>query len=371
MSSFGTGSWLLPRIAHPEDTHVTITFARRRRARITALGAASLLCLTLIPVSTPMAAAASTDRGLFGSADPTYDGVFRQSVAILGLSARSGSVPTAALEWLLAQQCPNGAFQSYRADTSAPCQPGNAATYSGIDTNSTAAAAMALHKAGHEAAAARAVRWLIRQQHDSGGWAWIRGLDPDSFSTGLALAALWDVRGSRARPARASGLAWLRLARVDCAAPTSDRGALGFSAAAAGSPDPLSSGTAMTALTRPRGSTLTPGDLRCPGARGTTADTLAAWLLNQMRRSGGGLPDAYTPGATDWNATAWALIGLASGGVPRRDLLASIRALRTAADDYTRDGTVAAALGALLLVGEATDSRFPGTRRVLRDSMRT
>lgn len=48
------------------------------------------------------------DTGLFGSADPTYDGTFRQALAILGLRANGQSVASSATTWLLGQQCAGG-----------------------------------------------------------------------------------------------------------------------------------------------------------------------------------------------------------------------------------------------------------------------
>ena len=81
---------------------------------------------------------------LFGAADPSFDGVYRQGLAITGLRAVKARVPASAVMWLAGQQCPNGGFQAYLAKTSAPCDAPGPATYSGPDSNSTALAAMAL-----------------------------------------------------------------------------------------------------------------------------------------------------------------------------------------------------------------------------------
>ncbi len=64
---------------------------------------------------------AAANVGLFGAQDPTYDGVYRQSLAILGLVATGHLPDTPAVDWLLAQQCSDGAFTAYRANTSAAC----------------------------------------------------------------------------------------------------------------------------------------------------------------------------------------------------------------------------------------------------------
>ena len=62
------------------------------------------------------AAAAPKNVGLYGSSDPTYDGVFRQSLAILGLHAAGQTPDPTAIDWLLDQQCADGGFSSYNAD---------------------------------------------------------------------------------------------------------------------------------------------------------------------------------------------------------------------------------------------------------------
>lgn len=131
--------------------------------------------------------AGSGDDGIFGVQDPTYDGVYRQSLAIGGLIAGKVDVPSAAVDWLARQQCANGSFQSYRADTSVPCAP------AGSETNSTANAVQALAALGTpvtEAAAGRAVAWLRTVQNPDGGVGFQAGSATDANSTGLFLNAL-------------------------------------------------------------------------------------------------------------------------------------------------------------------------------------
>jgi len=127
------------------------------------------------------------DDGIFGVQDPTYDGVFRQSLAIGGLVADDVEVPPAAIRWLLRQQCTDGSFPSYRADTSVPC------TAAGPETNSTASAVQALVGVGTPAtrtAAANAVTWLRKVQNPDGGIGFQAGSATDANSTGLLLSAL-------------------------------------------------------------------------------------------------------------------------------------------------------------------------------------
>ena len=125
-------------------THTRIAGATRIPRRLTiALIAAVALAAGL--VSSPAHAAEPDTRGLFGIQDPTYDGVYRQSAAILGLTATSAPVPAPAVEWLLRQQCADGSFASYRPDPAQPCPAADPGNYTGPDTNSTAAAVMALN----------------------------------------------------------------------------------------------------------------------------------------------------------------------------------------------------------------------------------
>ena len=44
--------------------------------------------------------ALAADGGLYGKGDPTYDGVYRQSLSILALEATGRAVPKRALKWL-------------------------------------------------------------------------------------------------------------------------------------------------------------------------------------------------------------------------------------------------------------------------------
>src|SRR3954469_17071619 len=95
--------------------------ARRVAGAVTALALAS--GLAVVPATTA-SAARSTDPayiGLFGSQDPTFDGVYRQSLSIIVLDAAGANVPSAAVKWLKRQQCANGSFPSFRADVSAKC----------------------------------------------------------------------------------------------------------------------------------------------------------------------------------------------------------------------------------------------------------
>ena len=123
-----------------------------------AAAAAGAVLLTASP-------ALADDAGLYGTGDPTFDGVYRQSLAILSLEATDRKVPKSAITWLKKQQCDDGGYMAYRADTSAACSAPDATTFSGQDTNSTSLAAAALYAVGERNLAKKAASWLLKRQN--------------------------------------------------------------------------------------------------------------------------------------------------------------------------------------------------------------
>lgn len=130
------------------------------------------------------------DAGLFGSQDPTFDGAYRQGLALTALAA-VGVQNDAAQQWLVAQQCADGGWTAYRADTNVPCPPPSPSTFTGPDSNSTAVALSGLEAAGVEPAE-DAVAFLESTQGSDGGWAYIPATDQqsDPNSTALVIQAL-------------------------------------------------------------------------------------------------------------------------------------------------------------------------------------
>ncbi|MET9971035.1 hypothetical protein ABZZ80_35325, partial [Streptomyces sp. NPDC006356] len=124
--------------------------------------AAVLAAVTVIGTVTPAFAADPTPSpsiavpsGLYGKADPTYDGVWRQSLALLAQDTVDVKPATEAVDWLTGQQCADGAFAPFRADVSKTCD-----AKTPVDTNNTAAAVQALAAlGGHGAATGKAVDW--------------------------------------------------------------------------------------------------------------------------------------------------------------------------------------------------------------------
>jgi hypothetical protein len=127
--------------------------------------------------------------GLYGTTDPTYDGVWRQSLALLAQHTVGVRPAAKGVDWLAGQQCANGAFAAYRADASAKC---DAKTM--VDTNSTSAAVQALAAlGGHDGETGKAVAWLKSVQNKDGGWGYTPGGASDANSTSVVIGALTAV----------------------------------------------------------------------------------------------------------------------------------------------------------------------------------
>ncbi|MEU0739324.1 prenyltransferase/squalene oxidase repeat-containing protein [Streptomyces sp. NPDC006134] len=155
-------------------------------AAIAVIGAAAP-AVAADPSPSPSALAkADGTAGLYGTSDPTYDGVWRQSLALLAQDAVGVEPPAQAVGWLTRQQCADGAFAPFRADTAKPCDAKTA-----VDTNSTAAAVQALAAlGGHDAATGKALTWLKSVQNKDGGWGYTPGGPSDANSTSVVIGAL-------------------------------------------------------------------------------------------------------------------------------------------------------------------------------------
>ncbi|MFF0089006.1 prenyltransferase/squalene oxidase repeat-containing protein [Streptomyces canus] len=153
--------------------------------------AAVLAAAVAIGTATPAVAASpspspSLPSGLYGSSDPTYDGVWRQSLALIALHRVDVEPAEAAVDWLAGQQCANGAFPAFRADPTKACDAKVM-----VDTNSTAAAVQALSASGaHDTAVGKAVTWLKSVQNKDGGWGYTPGGAGDANSTSVVIGAL-------------------------------------------------------------------------------------------------------------------------------------------------------------------------------------
>ncbi len=154
-----------------------------------------------------------TDTGLYGSADPSFDGAFRQGLALLALEAAGTTPDATAVTWLANQQCANGLWTAYRADTSVACPDVDASTFSGPDTNSTALALLGLHAAGDASPVTAGITALLGVRNTDGGWGFLAATDAnptDANSTGVVLIALRTIQGS-VDPNGAAALVTLQL----------------------------------------------------------------------------------------------------------------------------------------------------------------
>ncbi|MFF8434772.1 prenyltransferase/squalene oxidase repeat-containing protein [Streptomyces bacillaris] len=151
------------------------------------LGAAAPVAVAPVAFAAPSPSpSAELPSGLYGTTDPTYDGVWRQSLAFLAQKIEYVTPSPQAVTWLLEQQCDSGAFASFRADASKPC---DASTV--MDTNATAAAVQALAELGGQREAAdNGADWLKSVQNEDGGWGYNPGSPSDANSTAVVIGAL-------------------------------------------------------------------------------------------------------------------------------------------------------------------------------------
>ncbi|MEU5654236.1 prenyltransferase/squalene oxidase repeat-containing protein [Streptomyces sp. NPDC047737] len=161
------------------------------RRRAAALAITAVLCGTAAPAAfaapspSPSPSAKALPAGLYGTGDPTYDGVWRQSLAFLAQKIELVTPATKAVDWLVGQQCASGAFASYR-DASRPCDAKTVA-----DTNATAAAVQAMVElAVHREVVDNGVSWLKSVQNADGGWGYNPGSPSDANSTAVVTGAL-------------------------------------------------------------------------------------------------------------------------------------------------------------------------------------
>jgi hypothetical protein len=175
------------------------------------------------------------DAGLFGVQDPTFDGAFRQGLALLALRAVKDKITdlhvVEGIAWLAQQQCANGLWESYRSNTAVACDNADPNTFSGPDTNSSSMAIQGLASWGYRPLQDQVVASLHASQSSDGGWPYVaaggQGSDPNS--TALVIQALvaekqhpaqttWSVAGG-------TPLGALVNYQLNCTDAAADRGA--------------------------------------------------------------------------------------------------------------------------------------------------
>ncbi|WP_413809866.1 prenyltransferase/squalene oxidase repeat-containing protein [Streptomyces sp. OE57] len=298
--------------------------------------AALSLCAALGAAAAPAAVAddgpAGRAEGLYGAKDPKFDGVWRQSLALLAQDAVGVTPAKSAIDWLAGQSCADGGFAAYRADTSKACDPKK-----GEFTDATAAAVQALAAVGGRSGTVeKGIGWLKRHQNDDGGWGMNPGGPSDANSTAAAVGAFAATGQDPAKVTSASGKggkspydALLGL-QLDCSAKAEERGAFAYTAAK-GKPVANELATASAALaaqgkgfvfeTVGKDSGAEPKPLRCAGGKGgagspkDAAEAALAHLSRVMSDTGTHLKSAM-PGAKDqpdFGGTADAVVALAAG----------------------------------------------------------
>ena len=330
-----------------------------RRLLIAAVAAVTAVTVGLSPMAS---AAPSATTGLYGAGDPTYDGVYRQSLAIAGLVATGNRPAPAAITWLLDQQCADGSFQAYRANLSAPCDASDPVNFTGPDTNSTATALMALTALDKSIRTSRAVAtrvasaarkastWLLRRQNSDGGWSWSPGGASDANSTGLVASSLLTGRTTVRSPANRKARLFLGRLSFSCAAGG------GFPYQTGGKVDGSATAQGLVGIA---GAVPVSGPRRLAAAApcANTAKAKAASYLATQLAATGSLTSVFGTGP-DITNTGWAILGLVSARQGRAAVAKATAALKAAAPAETRneDGPVPGDLGLFLLVAEATGS---------------
>jgi hypothetical protein len=333
----------------------------RRRAATLAAAACVLTALMA-----PAASASAPPAGLYGASDPTYDGVWRQSYALLALHTEDVTPAASAVGWLTGQQCADGGFPSYRADAATACAP------KAEDTNATGIAVQALAAlGGHTDTVARATAWLKTVQNADGGWSYNPGGASDPDSTAVVLGAFTatgtDPAGVTAKSGKSPYDA-LRGFQSGCTAKAADRGAFTYptngtptvNAKATADAVRASQGAGFVVAAPSAGAAATApqcgagGDVYASLGPKASGSAGAAWLSAQLTAGGGHLT-AVTPGAAkptpDYGTTADAVVALAAGG--QRTAAASAYAWLTANAGAWAHANPAA-LAQLILAAHAT-----------------
>ncbi|UQA95778.1 prenyltransferase/squalene oxidase repeat-containing protein [Streptomyces halobius] len=374
----------------PVAPQAATPFAVLARRTVTACAVAAVLGAAAAPAafatpaagSAPATASKKLPGGLYGTKDPQYDGVWRQSLALLAQDTVGVRPATSAVDWLTGQQCADGAFAAFRADPATAC---DAKTMR--DTNQTGAAVQALAAlGGHGDAVKKAVAWLKSVQNGDGGWSSMPGSPSDANSTAVVIGALASAGGKPETVTSEKGgrtpYEGLLAFRLGCDAKEEERGAFAFQPQKGALP-PNADATAAAALgALGKGFVVEPANkhadakvkpLTCKDGQGSddgkgdpgqAAEGADAYLVAQLDKNGQHLLSAM-PGAEkqpDVGNTADAVLALAAGGHGAAAQQPLEWLEKNAADWAERNGP--AAYAQLVLVAHATgaDPRsFGGT----------
>ncbi|MGN6246638.1 MAG: prenyltransferase/squalene oxidase repeat-containing protein [Motilibacteraceae bacterium] len=364
--------------------------SRRRRPRSLLAAASAVLTATALagPIAGASFAAASSSTatsstttdpakvGLYGSADPTYDGVYRQGLALLALHAAGATPDQTAVQWLLAQQCADGGWASFRTSTTTACTPGSE------DSNATGMAVQALAALGQTKAARAGTTWLEDQQNADGGVGTNPGAKSDANSTALFVNALLAVGTDPAGVTKNGKSAYdeLLALQVPCDAKVAaDRGAYAYQPDAGGAltangyatvqATVAAAGKALPVQPAGAGSPAPTADQVCAAGTPTTAtasaDYAAGWLAALLEANGGSVPSDFGSGA-DVGSTANAVLALVATG-HATDAQSAVAYLTKNGSTWAADKPAALALMALVAHATgASPTSFGGQDYVAR-----
>ncbi|CAB4887916.1 unannotated protein [freshwater metagenome] len=332
---------------------ISLKFARR---------VALALSVGLILPST--AHAAPNSSGLYGSTDPLYDGVYRQSLSLLALAGAKVKPATSAIQWLVSQQCADGGYVSFRADISTPCDTTQE------DSNSTAIAAAALQVVGKKAIANKSAAWLLAHRNRDGGIGFnplspaTAEYDPttsDANSTGLMFLALNTIYPKKYATAATSVLGKYQ---VGCSDGPGKSGALDYQRSDALVANDYATAQAAFAFTgialpliisKSTNAPINPCSAKSTSAT-KVADGAMLFLAARLTSNPRGIPSAFGPG-TDWNTTAWATLALVGSGYRYPAISTAVAAMADGAISWGLEAKTnaakPAALAMMLLVATA------------------
>jgi hypothetical protein len=328
---------------------MTLTMNRMRHSLGVAIAVCAIAATSLVGANP---AHAANDKGLYGASAPTFDGVQRQSLAIIGLRSVGIDPTKSAVTWLLRQQCADGSFEAYRANTTVPCGVSDPVQFKGPDVNSTAIAAVALASVGRSAEARKAVAWLNQTQLPNWGWPYYAGGQADANSTGLAIMALRNVQPQDRSARVPNAIRYLGTLQLPCGA--TNGGALPFQAG--GPANMLATSDAFVGIASTVPLSTPPRLKRNPSCTGSVAQRAASFLAAEITAKGLLTSDFGT--GTDVGSTARAIIGLTSLQVGAGAVTKGTAAVKQAARGYALPNGQAnpGGLGLLLMVSEVTDS---------------
>lgn len=280
-----------PATDNPAKLAYVILVAEATGADPTAYGApATNLVSRLLATQNTFTADGAVDAGLFGSADPTFDGAFRQGLALAALHA-AGVTNAAGSAWLVGQQCADGGWEAYRSSTATACSPADPVNFAGEDTNDTAYAVEGLVAQAVTPTNSPLTFLHAIQASDAGFGDFGGSADPDSDGLVLQALAALGQDASSAAWTKGSATPYTSLASFQLSCASSTPGAFFFPGStaanllatlqaipgAAAAPFPLTAATlAATAPTSCTATTPTPTTAATtPAATATTPAAVA------------------------------------------------------------------------------------------------